>query len=73
MKQNNKRKIVSILLLISLIAMPITGGITHATHEQMSGHIWLHIHIFSGFIFTVSAIFHLIWNWKTMKRYITGK
>lgn len=73
MKQYKKRRIVSILLLISLIATPITGLLIHASHGKMIEHSWLHIHVLSGFIFMASGIFHLVWNWKSMKRYITEK
>jgi len=67
-----KRRIVSILLLISLILLPVSGVYIHLTHDNPT-HPWLHIHVFIGVIFTVCGVLHIIWNWKVFKRYFTGK
>ena len=71
MKRLNKRAVISILLLISLIAMPVTGGLIHISHGKTMEHSWLHFHAISGFIFVILGIYHLIFNWKAMKRYLT--
>ena len=68
MKKINKRAVVSILLFVSLIIMPITGWLGHN-----AGSTLLYVHTVSGFIFVICSIFHLVWNWKIMKRYLTGK
>ena len=69
----NKRKIVSILLLLTLILMPFTGILIHINHGQKAEHSFLHFHFLSGVIFVIVGIIHLILNWKAFKKYLTNK
>lgn len=69
----NKRAVTSIGLFITLILMPVSALIVHITHGQPSSHVWLHIHVIAGILFTVFGILHAIYNWKALKRYIFGK
>lgn len=73
-KKANKRAIISIGLLISLIMMPITGIFTHATHRaEATSNLWLHIHVIFGILFTIFGILHFVYNWRTLKHYIKSK
>ena len=72
-KTGNKRKVVSLILLSTLIMMPISGIYVHVTHGTETSHKWLHIHVLFGVIFMVVGIYHVIYNWKVLKHYLTGK
>ena len=72
-KKSNKRLIVSLTLLVSLIMMPISGVIIHVTHGARISHTWLHIHIVFGVIFIIAGIYHVVYNWRTLKHYLVGK
>ena len=72
-KKVNKRKIVSLLLLATLLMMPISALIVHVTHGTATSHKWLHYHTFFGILFVVVGIFHVIYNWKVLKNYFFGK
>ena len=69
----NKRKIVSLVLLAALIMMPVSGAYVHMTHGAAISHKWLHIHVLSGVLFMIAGIYHVVYNWKTLKQYLTGK
>ena len=73
-KTLNKRAIVALILLAALIAMPITGILVHLSHarEEVS-HSWLHYHVLSGIVFMVAGIYHVVYNWRTLKHYLFGK
>ena len=68
-----KRRIIAILLLISLISMPVTAILIHKSHGELIEHTLLHLHILSGVIFTILGIIHIVLNWKLMKKYLIGK
>ena len=73
-KRWNKRSIVSILLLLSLVMMPVSAVVIHVTHWNLSvSHSWLHIHFLCGLVFIFAASFHVVYNWKVLKRYLLGK
>ena len=73
-KRFNKRLTVSLTLLVASIMMPVSALIHHATgHESKFSHTWLHIHAVFGVIFVIAGIFHVVFNWKTLKYYLIGK
>jgi len=72
-KTFNKRKVVSLILLATLIMMPISGIYVHITHGTATSHKWLHIHVLFGVLFIVVGIYHIVYNWRTLKYYLTGK
>ena len=76
MKENNKnlkkRSITSIFAFISFIYLVPSGILVHFVEhglEQLD-HIAGPIHWTSSMIFLISAIVHIILNWKAMKRYM---
>jgi hypothetical protein len=71
-KKRNKR-LISILLFFSLITVPVSAVIVHATHGTATSHIWLHIHAVFGIVFVVAGIYHVAYNWRTLKHYLIGK
>jgi hypothetical protein len=72
-KTLNKRGVVSLILLITLIMMPVSAAIVHATHGGAISHKWLHLHALFGVIFIVAGIYHVVHNWRTLKHYLVGK
>jgi uncharacterized membrane protein len=72
-KTFNKRKVVSVILLATLIMMPVSGIYVHVRHGTAISHTWLHIHVLFGVIFIVAGFYHVVYNWKALKRYLTGK
>ena len=72
-KSFNKRKIISLILLTTLIVMPVSALIIHVTHGKAISHLWLHIHVIFGVLFIVAGIFHVVYGWRTLKYYLTGK
>ena len=69
----NKRTVISFILLLSLIMMPVSGVIVHATHGAAISHTWLHLHILLGVIFCIAGIFHLVNNWRFLKNSLMGR
>ena len=72
-KRLNKRAIVSLLLLVSLIMMPVSALVAHIAHGTTISHKFVHIHVLFGVLFIVSAVFHVVYNWRTLKFYLFGK
>jgi len=72
-KRLNKRVIISLLLLFSLVMMPISALVAHIMHGTTISHKYLHAHVLFGVLFIVSAVFHVVYNWRTLKFYLFGK
>ena len=72
-KTTNKRKVVALILLATFIMLPISGVYIHVTHGEAASHKWLHIHVLFGVIFIVAGNYHVVYNWKVLKNYLTGK
>ena len=72
-KSLNKRGIVSLILLCSLIMMPVSAVIVHFTHGTVISHQWLHLHVVFAVTFTVAGVYHIVYNWRTLKYYLSGK
>lgn len=76
MKENNKnlkkRPITSTFAFISFIYLVPSGILVHFVDHGLKqlDHIAGPIHWTSAMIFLVSAVIHLILNWKSMKRYM---
>jgi len=73
MKALNKRGIVSLILLAALIMMPVSAAIIHITHGTTISHTWLHLHVVFGVTFTIAAVYHVVYNWRALKHYLSGK
>ena len=69
MKKLNKRAVISLTLLFSLVMMPVSAVIIHLAHGTKTGHIWLHLHVIFGVIFVVAGIYHIVCNWRALKNY----
>jgi hypothetical protein len=70
-KTRNKRAVVSILLLVMFILLPISGKMIGITKED--AYIWGGIHYLTGMVFFIVGIFHIVYNWKMLKKYFLGK
>jgi len=69
----NKRAVVAITLLFTLVMLPVSAIIEHATHGRIISHTWLHLHGLFGLIFLIAGIFHAVYNWRTLKNYLRFK
>jgi len=69
----NKRRVVSFILLATLMMMPVSGVYVHVTHGTVASHQWLHTHVLFGVLFVVAGIYHVVYHWKVLKQYLTGK
>ena len=71
-KNKNKRPITSIFAFISFIYVVPTGILTHFGEHGLEQfqHMIGATHWTSSLIFLVSAIIHIILNWKAMRRYM---
>ena len=72
-KSFNKRGIVSLVLLCSFIMMPVSAVFVHITHGTAISHQWLHFHVVFAVTFTVAGVYHIVYNWRTLKYYLSGK
>ena len=73
-KSRNRRAVVSILLFVMFILLLISGKMIHITKADAEiAYIWGGIHYLIGSIFTIVGIFHIVYNWKLLKNYLTKK
>lgn len=74
MKSNKKllkRTIVSIVLFVLFILLPISGNMIGAMRVNLEAiYIWGAIHSLFGVLFSIFGIFHIVYNWKTLKQYL---
>ena len=69
-----KRRVISLILLVSLIMTPVSAVIIHVTHgREMISHKWLHLHVLFGVVFVIAGVYHVVINWRTLKSYLMGK
>ena len=73
MKKQNKRVVVSLILLFTLIMMPVSAAIVHSTHETAISHTWLHLHVLFAAMFMIASGYHVAYNWRALKHYLYGK
>jgi len=73
-KSFNKRAFVSVALFIMFILLPISGKMIEIMKDnQEAMYVWVGIHCLLGLLFTGFGIFHIVYNWKTLKYYLKKK
>ena len=84
-KQFNLRAFISLYMTIAFIIMTISGiilytapagRIAHWSYWALFGFTkdqWQAFHIMFTFIFVIAGIFHIIYNWKPLIKYISNK
>jgi formate hydrogenlyase subunit 3/multisubunit Na+/H+ antiporter MnhD subunit len=73
-KKRNKHAVISILLFVMFILLPISGKMISATKADAEiAYIWGEIHYLTSLIFTIVGIFHIVYNWKSLKNSLTKK
>jgi len=79
-KQSNKRAVISvwafilfILLILSAIAIETLEHFPYSSTIHAVFHVCTAIHVLSGMLFAVFVIFHIVYNWRTLKSYMVGK
>ncbi|MDR3094372.1 MAG: hypothetical protein LBU62_07025, partial [Bacteroidales bacterium] len=57
------------------IVLPVSAAMIHATEltNEVACHVWKHVHGLVGILFITVGIFHIVYNWKSLKRYIKIK
>ncbi len=71
----NKRALVSLISLISGLSLPFTGLAVHVLHfasPNDRGHFWAVSHTALGIVFTISTLWHIILNRKTLINHFRG-
>ena len=70
----NKRGIVSLALFVVFILMPVSGKmIQEFGRETFWGNVGLQLHALSSGIFIMAGIFHIVFNWRQLRQYVSGK
>ncbi|WP_310604984.1 DUF4405 domain-containing protein [Anaerosporobacter sp.] len=73
-KSLNKRAIVSVSLLFMFILLPISGQMIGIVKDNPEAHyFWGGTHCLLGLLFSVFGIFHIVYNWKSLKYYLKKK
>jgi hypothetical protein len=71
-----KRAIVSVGLFILFILLIVSAIIIQVEEDDPQSfglHAWTAVHAVCGTVFMAFVIFHLIYNWKMFRSYLTGK
>jgi hypothetical protein len=66
----NKRAVVSVILFITFILMPVSGKMVQVSEREI---LWVTLHGLSGQIFMIAGVFHIVFNRKALKQYISRK
>lgn len=70
-KSIKKRAIVSFTLFALFLLLPISGKMVVAMRENLeTTYLWTGIHALSGFLFAIFGVFHIVYNWQTLKHYL---
>lgn len=72
-KKFNKRAFITFGMLVSGMALPVTGLINHNlgfSDLTVSRHFWMSVHNISGILFTIFAVTHIILNSHAIKNYM---
>jgi hypothetical protein len=69
----NKRAIASVALFIAFILLPISGKMIQIGRGTFWGDWGLQLHAWSAGAFVIAGIFHIVFNWKQLKQYMSGK
>jgi len=72
-KSSKKRATVSIILFATLVLMPVSiilMGILKFNPDSIVGKIGHVMHEVVGLTFLAAGIFHIVYNWRTMKSYL---
>ncbi|GHV61371.1 hypothetical protein FACS1894195_1810 [Bacteroidia bacterium] len=76
-KRVNKRAIVSIALFALIILLVVSAMLLSHVREDYPDafmtKFWAELHGALGALFAIITIFHVIFNWKAMRRYLTGQ
>lgn len=72
-KTFNKRAFSSSVLFLSGVCLPFSGIMNHNLQLEplsVERHFWMSVHNSAAILFTVFAIVHLSYNWRTLWRYV---
>lgn len=67
-----KRATVSIILFVAFLLLPVTAFFIDHSNATVA-YISKGLHGRIGIIFTLAGIFHIVYNWKTLKMHFRPK
>ena len=71
-KPFNRRAFVSLTLFVSGALLPFSGYMNHLLqfdHLTPEKHFWMSVHNVAAILFTLSAITHIVTNWRALLHY----
>ncbi len=74
-KKFDKRAFTSIGLLITAIILPVSIFLRHTPafeNSEQSHHLFTSVHSTAGVLFIIFFVFHLKFNWKAFKKYLSS-
>ena len=76
-KPFNRRAFVTLIVTLTSILLPVTGGILHISNQHQDTRtedsFWFHSHVYLGMLFMVFVTWHIIMNRKALVRNIKSK
>ncbi|MDR0732510.1 MAG: DUF4405 domain-containing protein [Dysgonamonadaceae bacterium] len=69
----NNRAVASIALFITFILLPVSGKMIQLGRGTCWGDAGLLLHSLSAMVFMIAGVFHIVFNWKSLKQYIGKK
>ena len=70
----NKRAVASVALFAAFILLPVSGKMIQLFERgTFWGDVGLQLHSLSAEIFMIAGIFHIVFNWKQLKKYMCRK
>lgn len=73
-KSRTKRAVVSIALFLLFIILPISGKMIPAMEGNPTAvQVWSIVHNAAGSLFVLVGVFHVVYNRKALKNYLTRR
>jgi hypothetical protein len=72
-KKFSKRSFISTSVFITFVILALSGLVNHKLqfdNFSVERHFWMAVHDSAAFLFTVSAILHIYFNWKIFTAYV---
>jgi hypothetical protein len=72
-KRFNRRAFITLTAVISGLGLPVTGLMNHIYGMEpltLRRHAWMSAHNSLAIVFTVAAVWHVVFNRKALFRYI---
>ena len=76
------RAFVALLMLLAMACLAVTGLGLHDVSEGgqhgrlligMSRHDWMSVHVALGIVLVAASMWHIVYNWRALWRYVRPK